>query len=205
MREKRCRSPRRRPISLRVVRGAPHDAKRAALRNVFGSPPASTGFRATKRARWVAWVASATLQWASESTLRMERVDSDSLGNDAGPQHFCRHRGLLRVGTRNRAGQSGSGERTFSSGAPLALPNFRDSFVLRDGHHSKSKMPESWCAFAVVRGTSRPRAIQARGNMSGPAQDATRSPSAESARKCQFRTPVRACTFTGKTLNFTGV
>jgi hypothetical protein len=42
---------------------------------VFGSPPASTGFRVTKRARWAAWVASATLQSASGSTLQMEPVD----------------------------------------------------------------------------------------------------------------------------------
>lgn len=42
---------------------------------MFGSPPASTGFRVTKRARWAAWVASATLQSASGSTLQMEPVD----------------------------------------------------------------------------------------------------------------------------------
>jgi|688.fasta_scaffold2399596_1 hypothetical protein len=40
----------------------------------------------------------------------------------------------------NHAGSLGSGDETFSSGATLALPSFRDSFLLRDGGHSKRKV-----------------------------------------------------------------
>ena len=39
----------------------------------------------------------------------------------------------------NRAGLLSSGDGTFSSGATLASPSFRASFVLRDGRHSKRK------------------------------------------------------------------
>jgi hypothetical protein len=36
----------------------------------------------------------------------------------------------------NHAGSLSSGDETFSSGAILALPSFRASFVLRDRRHS---------------------------------------------------------------------
>lgn len=44
---------------------------------------------------------------------------------------------MLRVGARNRAGSLRSGGRTFSSDTPLASPSVRNTFVLRDGRHSK--------------------------------------------------------------------
>jgi len=99
--------------------------QRAALRNVFGSPPASTVTRVTRRARWVALVASAC------HALRVQLRR---------PATLLPYRGVLRVGARNHAGSSGSGGRTFSFGASLASPNDRNSFVLRDNRHSKSQI-----------------------------------------------------------------
>lgn len=47
----------------------------------------------------------------------------------------------------NHAGSLGSGDETFSSGAILALPSFRASFVLRDRRHSKGKT----CLFSACQ------------------------------------------------------
>ena len=49
---------------------------------------------------------------------------------------------MLRVGAGIRAGQSGSGGRTFSSDSTLAAPGFRDSFVLRDRGHIKGSVAD---------------------------------------------------------------
>jgi len=59
--------------------------KRAAIRNMFGSPPASTVVRVTKRAWWVAVLASAYL--ALRVQLRR-------------PATLLPYRGVLRVGAR---------------------------------------------------------------------------------------------------------
>lgn len=56
------------------------------------------------------------------------------------PATLLPYRGVLRVGTRNRAGPLGSGGRTFSSGTSLASPSVRVSFVLRDVRHGKSQI-----------------------------------------------------------------
>jgi len=59
--------------------------KRAAIRNVFGSPPASTVTRVTRRALWVALMASAFL------TLHVQFRR---------PATLLPYRGVLRVGAR---------------------------------------------------------------------------------------------------------
>jgi len=56
------------------------------------------------------------------------------------PATLLPYRGVLRVGTRNRAGPLRSGGRTFSSGTSLASLSVRSSFVLRDVRHSKSQI-----------------------------------------------------------------
>lgn len=48
------------------------------------------------------------------------------------PATLLPYRGVLRVGAGNRAGPPSSGDSAFSSGAILALPGVRKSFVLRD-------------------------------------------------------------------------
>ena len=99
--------------------------QRAAFRNEFGPPPASMVTRVTRRARWVALVASAC------HALRVQLRR---------PATLLPYRGVLRVGARNHAGSLGSGGRTFSFGASLASPNDRVSFLLRDNRHSKSQI-----------------------------------------------------------------
>ncbi|SBS74747.1 conserved hypothetical protein [uncultured Mycobacterium sp.] len=53
------------------------------------------------------------------------------------PATLLPYRGVLRVGAGNRAGTLESGDSAFSSGAILAFPGVRASFVLRDPDHSK--------------------------------------------------------------------
>ena len=60
--------------------------------------------------------------------------------NYAGPQHFCHFRGCDSAWVPGTVlGYPISGDRAFSSGSLLALPGFRDSFVLRDPRHIKSQ------------------------------------------------------------------
>jgi hypothetical protein len=56
----------------------------------------------------------------------------------------------------NHAGSLGSGGETFSSGAILALPSFRASFVLRDRRHSKGKA----CLFSACQKLKRRNAAE---------------------------------------------
>ncbi len=106
---------------------------------MFGAPPASTVLGLPGVLGGLRGSASAILRCTSEANLPKDPQTPSHLRKYAGPQHLCHHRGVLRVGARNRAGSFDSGDGTFSSGAALALPNFRASFVLRDARHSKTK------------------------------------------------------------------
>ena len=132
MREKRCRSPRRPPG---------HESGRRSERCSARRPPT--------RKPWLPSVLGGLRGWPrrSRDALRPNSTQGatgpSAFRNYAGPQHFCHLRGVLRVGARNRAGLPGSGDRTFSSGAALAAPSFRNSVVLRDARHIKSQIAAS--------------------------------------------------------------
>ena len=111
--------------------------KRAALRYVFGSPPASTvsGYQAC----------CAGCVGGLGVLHRVEKFAP--LGSLTSPAYAitqARNTSAIIAACSawvlgNHAGSLNSGDGTFSSDAILASPSFRDSFVLRDGRHSKGK------------------------------------------------------------------
>jgi hypothetical protein len=89
---------------------------------------------------WAAWVASALLRCLPTATPPKGPSGPSALRNYAGPQHFCHLRGCDSAWVPGTVlGHPASGDRAFSSGSILALPGFRDSFVLRDFGHIKSQ------------------------------------------------------------------
>jgi hypothetical protein len=106
VREKRCRSRRLSRISHRDRSDSTvRIAKRAALRNVFGSPPASTVFELPSVLGGLrGWPRRLCIPLTSQH-FGWSWLIPFALCNCAGPQHFCHLRGLLRVGARNHAGR----------------------------------------------------------------------------------------------------
>lgn len=116
--------------------GAPH-MKRAAFRIEFGAPPASTvpGYQACEVGcvgGLGASVCAAKADPSKGATGLHPLCPNTQARNTSANIAAC---SAWVLG--NRAGMFDSGGRTFSSGAALALPNFRDFFLLRDGRHSK--------------------------------------------------------------------
>jgi len=128
-------------------------AKRATFRNHSARRPASTESRLPGVLCRLRWVASAFLRRAFGLEPTQRAVETVRIRNDAGPQHFCHYRGVLRVGAGIRAGLSGSGDRSFSSGSILALPDHRASFVLRDAGHIKGQF---WIGCRLPMDEARP-------------------------------------------------
>ena len=131
-----------------------HYAKRATFRiDSARRPLARTPV--TKRAVWVAWVASASLRCASTATPPKGSSWSSALRNYAGPQHFCLFRGMCSAWVPGSVlGCLASGDRAFSSGSALASPGFRGSFVLRDPGHIKGQLRATRDRYAPVPATA---------------------------------------------------
>lgn len=112
--------------------------KRAAFRIEFGAPPANTV--TSYQACYVGCVGGLGVLRCASKLLRWR---------EPGLRPLCaitqaRNTSAIFAACSawvlgNRAGLLSSGDGTFSSGAILALPSFRASFVLRDGRHSKGK------------------------------------------------------------------
>ncbi len=124
----------------RVVVRSPSNVKRATLRTDSARRPLART-PVTKRALWVAWVASASLRCASTATPPKGSSWPSALRNYAGPQHFYLFRGMCSAWVPGSVlGSLASGDRAFSSGSVLASPGFRGSFVLRDRGHIKGQI-----------------------------------------------------------------
>jgi hypothetical protein len=157
--------------------------------------------------------------YRSESTLRMNPVDSIHFCNYAGPQHFCHLRGLLRVGARNRAGGL-AWEVTPSLPVLLWPPQtsvphlyYVTAVTARAKRPSVDRPAESPAATAELTRTKRCSRSAARlsrlslraARCCDAAVKQTVPLNGGPVQKWQIKTRVRGCTFTGSVSYFTGV
>ncbi len=177
---RRFRSPR--PQSPELA-----DMKRAAFRIEFGSPPANTvtSYQACcvgcVSGLGVCAFAAKPLRWRRLGRLRPLSAITQARNTSA---IFAACSAWV---LGNRAGLLNSGDGTFSSGAILASPSLRDSFVLRDGHHSKRKNGSAFAGPWRGADRRRRRALQ-------PAW-----PFGDRGGNWQSAPPGRRCKFTAKT------